>query len=146
MSFLCWWSQSWTQHSGWGLTRKGESSPFPCWSHCFCCSPEHNWLSGLQAHIARSCASSPPSAPPFLGRLLLICAPPSLCWYWSLPQSFCRTLHLAKLYEIPTGSFLGLVQVPLDSTLSLSASCTIQCGIICKAFGDVLNPFVYVIA
>lgn len=99
MSFLCWGPQSWVQHCRWRLTRAEQRNripSFPCYPHCFGCSPGYNWFSGMQVHFV---GSQPASQPPqiLLLRAGLSLFIPSLSWYQGLSQPRCSTLHLVLL-------------------------------------------------
>lgn len=62
--------------------RKEAESPLsPFWPCCSWSSPGHDWLSGLQVHLASSWWIFPPQ--------VLLCRAaksthPSVCWYWAL--------------------------------------------------------------
>ncbi|KAK4806804.1 hypothetical protein QYF61_005600 [Mycteria americana] len=118
MSFLCWRPQSWMQYS----------------------SPRHDWLSGLQVHIASSCSIfHPPVYPqvllcraalnPFISQSVLIVMV-------ALTQVQDLALGLVELHEVHMGPLLKPVK---------GINCITQLGVICKLAEDALNPTVYVI-
>ena len=114
MSFLCWGPQSWTQYSRWGLTRaerRGRITSHDLLAMLLLMQPRIQlafWAASAHYWLMFSFASAN-TPKPFLTGLLSIHSFPSLYLCVGLPQSMCRTLHLALL------NFMTFAQAHLSS-------------------------------